>query len=82
MTSVLGMSCGQFVKYRSRVLSSLVGSLYELFKAMGIYQVMVKSWVRGSGLESWCCCLPVPSLEVKIPTYEEMSFGKLGSSLK
>ena len=26
MTSVLGMSCGQFVKYRSRVLSSLVGS--------------------------------------------------------
>ena len=25
MTSVLGRSCGQFVKYRSRVLSSLVG---------------------------------------------------------
>ena len=30
----------------------------------------MKAWVRGSGLESWRCCLPVPS-------YQEMSFGKL-----
>ena len=71
------------VQIQSVILSS--GFPYQLFKAMVSYQVvevMVKAWVRGSGLESWRCCLPVPSWEVKIPAYEEMSFGKLGSSLK
>ena len=71
------------VQIQGVILSS--GFPYQLLKAMVIYkvmEVMVKAWVRGSGLESWCCCLPVLSWEVKIPTYEEMSFGKLGSSLK
>ena len=72
-----------FVQIQGVILSS--GFPYQLLKAMVIYQVvevMVKAWVRGSGLESWCHCLPVPSWEVKIPAYEEMSFGKLGSALK
>ena len=66
------------VQIQGVILSS--GFPYQLFKVMVIYQVvevMVKAWVRGSGLESWCRCLPVPSWEVKIPPYEEMSFGKL-----
>ena len=79
------MSCGQVCQVLIQGVILSGGFPYQLFKAMVIYQVvevMVKAWARGSGLESWRCCLPVPSWEVKIPAYEEMSFGKLGNSLK
>ena len=69
MTSVLEMSCGQFVvQIQGVILSS--GFPYQL----------IKSWWRpglGAGLESWCCWLPVPPWKAKIPAYEEMSSGKL-----
>jgi len=40
MTSVLGMSCWQFVKYRSRVLSSQVGSCTNCSRPWSF----IKSW--------------------------------------